>query len=125
MSADVSRRDVLRGVLATGGALCIGVTISGCGSAQKRRIRHADNTGELDVNMYITVLPTGLIRLAVNKAEIGQGVVMAYTTMVAEELEVEREGVGELALYPRDPPRRRHHRVDRAGLTHSDDRTCR
>lgn len=39
--------------------------------------------------MYIAVLGSGRIRLAINKAEIGQGVTTGYATLVAEELEVE------------------------------------
>ena len=92
---ELSRRGLLRGTLA-GGALCLGVSwggIAGCGGAQKRRIRHAERTGELDANLYIAVLPTGRIRLAVNKAEIGQGVTTGYATLVAEELEVEVDAI--------------------------------
>src|SRR5438552_2480265 len=39
-------------------------------------------------NMYVTVKPDGRIALAINKAEIGQGVTTGYTTLVAEELDV-------------------------------------
>lgn len=95
MTDGISRRGVLRGALA-GSALCIGVSLTGglgCGGAQKRRMRRADDTGELEANMYITVLPTGVIRLAVNKSEIGQGVTTGYATLVAEELEVEVEDI--------------------------------
>lgn len=96
MTLSLSRRGLLRGALAAGGALCLGVSFgagSGCGGAQARRIRRADETGELDVNMYITVLPTGAVRLIINKAEIGQGVTTGYATLVAEELEVELDDV--------------------------------
>ena len=52
-------------------------------------IRRADQTGELAANAYVTILPSGIVALAVHKAEIGQGVSTAYATLVAEELEVE------------------------------------
>src|SRR4051812_22485799 len=52
------------------------------------RIAHADQTGELVANLYITVLPNGRVALIVNKAEIGQGVSTGYATLVAEELGV-------------------------------------
>lgn len=80
---DLSRRGFLQGA----GALSLAVTL-GCGSKGAARIRHADQTGELAANLYITVKPDGRIALIVNKAEIGQGVSTGYTTLVAEELGV-------------------------------------
>ncbi len=88
MSDGLSRRDVLRGALA-GGALSVGVALAGCGGGQARMIRRADDTGELAANAFVTILPTGVVALALHKAEIGQGVSTAYATLVAEELEVE------------------------------------
>ncbi len=80
---ELSRRGFLHGVLAGGGALAL----AACGGGgQATRIRHADQTGELTANLYITVRPDGRIALIVNKAEIGQGVSTGYATMVAEEL---------------------------------------
>ncbi len=84
---EVSRRGFLRGVLAGGGALSLAVTF-GCGDKNATRIEHADRTGELAANLYITVKPDGRIGLTINKAEMGQGVTTAYMTMVAEELGV-------------------------------------
>ncbi len=82
---ELSRRGFLHGVLVAGGAL----TLAACGgNGQARRIAHADRTGELVANLYITVLATGRIALVVNKAEIGQGVSTGYATLVAEELGV-------------------------------------
>ncbi|HEY0195627.1 MAG TPA: molybdopterin cofactor-binding domain-containing protein, partial [Kofleriaceae bacterium] len=80
---ELSRRGFLHGVLAGGGALAL----AACGGGgQATRIRHADQTGELTANLYITVRPDGRIALIVNNAEIGQGVSTGYATMVAEEL---------------------------------------
>lgn len=84
---DMSRRGFLGGALATGGALSLAVTF-GCGNKNATRIHHADSTGELTANMYITVMPDGRIALTVNKAEIGQGVATGYATLCAEELGV-------------------------------------
>ncbi len=86
----LSRRELLRGALA-GGALTLGVALvgPGCGGGRGRMIRRADQTGELVANAYVTILPSGIVALAVHKAEIGQGVTTAYATLVAEELEVE------------------------------------
>jgi isoquinoline 1-oxidoreductase subunit beta len=85
---DLSRRDLLRGALA-GGALIVGTQLVGCGGARKARIRHAERTGELAPDAFVTILPSGVVALACSKAEIGQGVTTAYATLVAEELEVD------------------------------------
>ncbi|MFT3697086.1 MAG: molybdopterin-dependent oxidoreductase [Kofleriaceae bacterium] len=78
----MNRRDFLAIV---GGTLAL----AACGpNLRALRIKHADESGELHANLYITVLPTGHIRLIVNKAEIGQGVSTGYSTLVAEELGV-------------------------------------
>jgi CO/xanthine dehydrogenase Mo-binding subunit len=92
-----SRRELLRGALA-GGALCIGASLlgPGCGGARAQRIRRADRTGELRANAFITILPSGVVSLACNKTEMGQGVTTAYATLVAEELEVDP---GEIELH--------------------------
>ncbi len=84
---DMSRRGFLGGALATGGMLTLAVTF-GCGNKNATRIHHADTTGELTANMYITVMPDGRIALTVNKAEIGQGVATGYATLCAEEIGV-------------------------------------
>lgn len=84
---DLSRRGFLGGTLAAGGMLTLAVTF-GCGDKNASRIRHADATGQLTANMYVTVKPDGRIALTVNKAEIGQGVATGYSTLCAEELGV-------------------------------------
>src|SRR5664279_2645212 len=82
----IGRRDFLQGLLVGGGALAL----AACGGGNRRawRIQHADQTGDLTANLYITVLANGRVALIVNKAEIGQGVSTGYATLVAEELGV-------------------------------------
>ncbi|MBX3154942.1 MAG: xanthine dehydrogenase family protein molybdopterin-binding subunit [Deltaproteobacteria bacterium] len=87
-----SRRGFLGGVAAGGALLSLAVTF-GCGGARERMVKHAESTGELAPNMYITVLPDGRVRLTVNKAEMGQGVGTGYATLVAEELGVPLERI--------------------------------
>jgi isoquinoline 1-oxidoreductase/isoquinoline 1-oxidoreductase beta subunit len=82
----LSRRGFLQGALAGGGALTLAVSCGGGSGAT--RIRHADQTGELVANLYVTVMPDGRISLIVNKAELGQGVSTGYATLAAEELSV-------------------------------------
>jgi len=84
--SELSRRGFLQGALIGGGALTLAASCGG--GAGARRIQHADQTGELVANLYISVKPDGRIALVVNKAEIGQGVTTAYATLAAEELSV-------------------------------------
>jgi isoquinoline 1-oxidoreductase subunit beta len=87
---DLSRR----GFLALfGGVLTLGFQVGGCTSTQAKIIRHANQTGELSPNMYIAVKRDGRIGLIINKCEFGQGVTAAYSTLVAEELDVPVESV--------------------------------
>jgi CO/xanthine dehydrogenase Mo-binding subunit len=92
IDAGWSRRDLLRAMIVGGGALSLGIA-TGCGSGRQAMIRRADEHGELAPNMYVTVMPDGRVALAINKAEIGQGVTTGYSTLVAEELEVPIDAV--------------------------------
>jgi isoquinoline 1-oxidoreductase subunit beta len=89
---ELSRRNFLAGLLAGGGVLSLGIS-TGCGAGAKHRIARADRTGELAPNMYVTILPSGVVSLAVNKCEFGQGVTTGYATLVAEELDVMPETI--------------------------------
>ena len=82
--SELSRRGFLGGMLAGGGAL----VLAACGAGRALRIEHADQTGELTANLYISVLASGRVALIVNKAEIGQGVSTGYATLVADEIGV-------------------------------------
>ena len=84
---DLTRRGFLGGTLASAGLLTLAVQF-GCGDKNAARIRHAEQSGELTANIYVTILPDGRVQLTVHKTEIGQGVTTGYTTMAAEELYV-------------------------------------
>lgn len=89
---ELSRRNFLAGLIAGGGALSLGIS-TGCGGNARQMIARADKTGELSPNMYVTILPSGVVSLAVNKCEFGQGVTTGYATLVAEELDLEPESI--------------------------------
>ena len=91
--SELSRRAFVGGVIAGGGLLSLAIA-TGCGGGrQQQMIAHAEKTGELAPNIFVTVKPDGRIALAVNKAELGQGVATGYATLVAEELEVDLDAV--------------------------------
>ena len=73
----MDRRGFLGGALASAGMLTLAVQF-GCGDRMGPRIRHADASGELTANAYITILPDGRVQLMVHKTEIGQGVTTGY-----------------------------------------------
>jgi len=87
--SELSRRGFLT---VLGGALTLGFD-AGCGGEQAKIIKHAERTGELAPNMYVSVKRDGRIGLTINKAEIGQGVTAAFATLVAEELDVPIESI--------------------------------
>jgi isoquinoline 1-oxidoreductase subunit beta len=80
--SELSRRGFLQSAMFGGGALAL----AACGGNRAWRIEHADQTGDLVANLYISVLASGRVALIVNKAEIGQGVATGYATMVADEI---------------------------------------
>lgn len=83
---NVSRRGFLS-ALTVGGVLSLGFEV-GCGGAQTRIIRRADRTGDFSPNMYVTIRRDGRVGLEIDKAEIGQGAMTLFATLVAEELDV-------------------------------------
>lgn len=86
---NISRRGFLT---VLGGALTLGFDV-GCGGAQAKVVRHAEKTGELAPNMYISVKRDGRVGITMNKSEFGQGVTAAFATLVAEELDVPIESI--------------------------------
>lgn len=93
-TSSLSRRGFLTGLLTSGGILSLGVGTVACGPSQQQlMIRHADKTGELAPNMYVAVKRDGRVAVAINKTEIGQGVSTAFSTLVAEELDVSLDAI--------------------------------
>lgn len=88
---EVSRREFVS-AFAVGGVLSLAFQV-GCGGSQAQIIRHANATGDLAANAYVTVKRNGRIGLEVDKAEMGQGVTTLYATLVAEELDVAVETI--------------------------------
>ena len=87
MSMD--RRTFMQLLGAAGGGLMLGVSGGGCANPQVRKMTElAAETGEFQPNVFLTVTPDDRVLLALNKSEMGQGVMTGTATLVAEELEV-------------------------------------
>ena len=75
------RREFLGGL----GVLSLGIEV-GCGNGAI--VRHAEKTGELSPNVFVTVKRDGRVAVEIEKVEFGQGVTTMYSTLVAEDLDV-------------------------------------
>jgi len=82
-----TRRGFLRLVAGAGGALTIGISLGGCTQSRAPWPNRRDDA--FQPNAFLQVLPGGDIVLTVHKAEMGQGVMTGFATLVAEELEVD------------------------------------
>lgn len=79
-----TRRNLLIGTAAVaGGGLVISLATE---DADEKRLAQSPETFE--PNAYLQIQPTGEIILQVDKLEMGQGVMTGFTTLIAEELDV-------------------------------------
>lgn len=92
MTVQLGRRALLRGTLASG-LLCMGATVPACSPARRRQATYQPEHGALQVNMFITITAADVVQLTMHKAEMGQGAIMGFATLVAEELEVDRDAI--------------------------------
>jgi isoquinoline 1-oxidoreductase subunit beta len=76
-----TRREFLKSSAATSGALVIGVSLPA-----KHIFAAADPAA---LNAWVKIAPDNTVTISVARSEMGQGVVMALPTLVAEELEVD------------------------------------
>ncbi len=88
----VRRRKFLLGMLAGTGALVVYGAIRG--SAEQRTGKEpGDIEGAFKPNALITITPDDRVLFALNKAELGQGIMTGFAQLVAEELEVPLEKI--------------------------------
>src|SRR5689334_12223977 len=86
------RRTFLWSLAAGTGALTLGICYRA--SDEQRRVPGpADVEGAFRPNAFVTITPDDRILLALNKAEMGQGIVTGYAMLVAEELMVPLERI--------------------------------
>jgi CO/xanthine dehydrogenase Mo-binding subunit len=95
----ISRRRLLIGTVAVAGG---GLGLAVLRSRRARQARLGDDPAAFEPNAWLQVAPDGTITLQVDRAELGQGVITGYVTLVAEELDVAPAQVG-YALAPIHP----------------------
>lgn len=79
---NTSRRQLLKLAGITGGGLILGVPLSGCSSSPYPNA--AQDAWQADA--FLQVTGEGTVRFLLPQAEMGQGVIMGLTTVIAEEL---------------------------------------
>jgi CO/xanthine dehydrogenase Mo-binding subunit len=95
-SIDLDRRHFLQLTAATGGALVLGLQLTGCGPESA-----VDAQGRFAPNAWIRIDPDDTVTLLVGRSEMGQGVLTALPMLIAEELEVDLAAVT-VAFAPAD-----------------------
>lgn len=86
VTSHTSRRDFLKGTVATTGALVIGFTVPAAA-----RLAHAAATapGPLVPNAFLRITPDGQVTVVCGLSEMGQGVHTGIAMLVAEELDAD------------------------------------
>ena len=98
-SGAVDRRSFLKLTASVGGALCVGVTLSGCGNAP---LAPTDDES-FRPNASIEILPDSQVLVTLARVEMGQGTMTGVTTLVAEELNIDPDRVKILFAPPAEP----------------------
>lgn len=87
----ISRRNFILSGLAAAGGLVVGISFAD-DKAPVVPYPHASNT-DLQPNAWLQVTPDNRIIFQFHKAEMGQGIMTGFVTLVAEELNVEPETI--------------------------------
>lgn len=84
LPSSLSRRGFLKASGLAAGGLIVGTSLSGCSSANKP-IPYAK---DFQANAFIQITKAGEVVLFIPNAEMGQGITMGLSTLVAEELDM-------------------------------------
>ncbi len=90
-----SRRSLLKGGLAAGGGLLLGLHLPSVARAQDAagNLTGAQPAGGFAPNAYIRIDPAGMVTLIMQDTECGQGIWTSAAMLLAEELEVDMDQV--------------------------------
>jgi CO/xanthine dehydrogenase Mo-binding subunit len=81
----LSRRTFIRNMSVTGGALLLGFNLAGC----EDELPAVESEDDFRPDALLSISPEGTVTVLIAKAEMGQGVVTGFITVIAEELEVD------------------------------------
>ena len=90
----MNRRSFLALLSASSGALLIGANATGCAGLKPQELEDIFvSRGVFEPNLFLSIAEDGRILVASRYSEMGQGVLTATATLIAEELEVSLEQV--------------------------------
>ena len=90
----MKRRQFLQILGVGSGTLLLGANATGCLGVTPHNIEDIfEQKGIFEPNVFLSIHEDGQIVLAMNKSEMGQGVMMSSVTLAAEELEVSRSQI--------------------------------
>ena len=96
----MQRRSFLNMLSTAGGGLFLGIHSGGCVSLGNKKIREAyEKDKNFEPNAFLSILSDGRVRLALSKSEMGQGIMTAAATLVAEELEISPSMIDVVQMY--------------------------
>ncbi|MEO8453226.1 MAG: molybdopterin cofactor-binding domain-containing protein, partial [Gemmatimonadota bacterium] len=88
--SEVSRRDFVRAGVAAGAGITIAVYLTGCDKPDPNAPKAGKGPeGPFKANAWVEIAPSGLVTLAMDRSEMGQGVFTSLPMLLAEELDVD------------------------------------
>ena len=90
----MKRRSFLQLFGASSASLLLGANATGCFGGNKQSVEELFvQKGIFEPNLFLSIDSAGKVLLALNKSEMGQGIMTASVTLVAEELEIDAESI--------------------------------
>jgi isoquinoline 1-oxidoreductase beta subunit len=93
LETNISRRTLIRSMLATGGGMILGFHVPGVEAAVVAPKPWTGPTDGIEINAWLTIGADGTVTIRVPHTEQGQGALTSVSMMVAEELDVPWESV--------------------------------
>ncbi len=93
LDTDISRRTLIRSMLAAGGGMILGFHIPGAEAAVVAPKPWTGPTDGVEINAWLTIGADGTVTIRVPHTEQGQGALTSVSMMVTEELDVPWESV--------------------------------
>ncbi len=89
MSAEASRRDVLRASLGVGGGFLLELAGLGCSSGLAGPVQPGAQAGDFVPGAWLRITPDDRVIFTLDRVEMGQGTMTSHAQILADELEVD------------------------------------